>query len=274
MDQIQPYLDKILELVLIYGVRMLGSVAILFVGRIFARIISSMTIKIMKRHKVDQTLVSFIGNLLYVGLLTFVVVAAVSKLGIQTTSFVAILGAAGLAIGLALQGSLSNFAAGVLMIIFKQMKVNDFVEAGGTIGVVEEISIFTTSIITPDNKKVIVPNSAISSGNIINYSAQGTRRIDLTAGCSYSDNLGDVKKVLQEVCADDRRVLLDPVTVVGVSEMADSSINFAVMPWVKTEDYWDVLFDLNQAIKERFDEKGITIPFPQQDIHIIPDKII
>jgi small conductance mechanosensitive channel len=194
--------------------------------------------------------------------------AAIAQLGIQTTSFIAVLGAAGFAIGLALQGSLGNFAAGVMMIIFRPFKAGDFVEAAGISGVVEEIKIFTTTLRTGDNKTIIVPNSNITSSIIVNYSAKPTRRVDLTVGVSYSDNLDKVREVISGIIAADDRVLVDPGPTIAVSELADSSVNFAVRVWVNGSDYWPVFFDLNETIKKRFDEEGISIPFPQQDVHV------
>lgn len=268
MTEIQPVIDKIMEYLPVYGMRVLMALLILVVGKIISKFTKSTVGKMMIRSKVDTTLISFTTSLLYITLMVFVIIASLGQLGIQTTSFVAIIGAAGLAIGLALQGSLSNFASGVLMIIFRPFKVGDFIEGGGATGVVEEISIFTTTILTPDNKEIIVPNSKVSGDNIINYSAKGKRRVDLTASCSYSDNLSDVKTLLEKICNDDSRVLAEPKVQVGVLEMADSSINFVVRPWVKTEDYWALFFDLNQKIKEEFDKVGVSIPFPQQDIHL------
>ena len=191
------------------------------------------------------------------------------QLGIETASLVAILAAAGLAIGLALQGSLANFASGVMLIIFRPLKVGDFVEAGGATGTVREIGIFTSILSSPDNKKIYVPNANLTGANIINYSAFGTRRIDLVAGVSYGDSLDLVKATLEQILAEDDRILTDPAPTIAVLELADSSVNFAVRPWVKEEDYWDVRFDTQEKIKQRFDEKGISIPFPQQDVHLI-----
>jgi small conductance mechanosensitive channel len=217
---------------------------------------------------VDETLVSFIVNLTYIVLMTFIIIAALGQLGVQTASFVAVLGAAGLAVGLALQGSLANFAAGVLMIIFKPFKVGDFIEAGGTSGVVEEIGIFTTELKSPDNKKVIIPNAKVTGDNIVNYTAKDKRRVDIIAGVSYEDDLDKVRKVLEEIITDDERILEDPSPTIGVLELADSSVNFVVRPWVKTADYWDVFFSTQEKIKKRFDAEGITIPFPQRDVHV------
>lgn len=197
------------------------------------------------------------------------ILAAVAQVGIQTTSIIAVLGAAGLAIGLALQGSLSNFAAGVLMLIFRPFRAGDYVECAGTAGVVEEVQIFSTRLRTPDNKLVIVPNGAVYSGNVVNYSANDTRRLDLVFGVSYADDLDHVKRVMRAVLDAEPRLLADPAPTIGLLELADSSVNFAVRPWVRTGDYWPVYFDLMEAMKKRFDAEGITIPFPQRDVHFV-----
>lgn len=265
MDEI---LVKLQEFGALYGLRVVGAIAILVLGRIAAGILRSLLSKMMEKSKVEPTLVSFVSSVTYVAMMAFIIIAALGKLGVQTTSFVAILGAAGLAIGLALQGSLSNFAAGVLMIIFKPFKVSDFIEGAGATGVVEEIGIFTTTIKSPDNKTIIIPNASITSGNIINYSKKAERRVDIVAGCGYEDNLDTVKKVLNGIINADERILKEPAPKVAVLELADSSVNFAVRPWVKTADYWDVYFDLQEQIKKRFDEEGISIPFPQRDVHL------
>jgi small conductance mechanosensitive channel len=251
-----------------YGIRIVGSIVIFIVGKWLARLFTKIIKKIMARSNFDETLAAFLGNLTYILVLTFVVVAALSNLGINTTSFIAVLGAAGLAVGLALQGSLSNFGAGVLLVIFKPFKVGDFVDAGGAMGTVEEISIFTTKLKSPDNREVIVPNSNIVSNNITNFSAKDTRRVDLVFGVSYGDDLKMVKQELVNIIGEDSRVLKEPAPVIAVSELADSSVNFVVRPWVKSADYWDVYFDVKERVKMRFDEKGIVIPFPQHDVHI------
>ncbi len=253
-----------------WGVKALLAVLILLLGRLAARGVSTMIRRAIKRSNVDDALAAFGGSLSYFLLMAVVVIAALNQVGIQTTSFIAILGAAGLAVGLALQGSLANFAAGVMIILFRPFKAGDFIEAAGTLGIVEEIEVFTTKLRTGDNKLVIIPNNGITAGNIINYSAKETRRIDLVIGVSYSDDLGKVKAVLEAILAAEPRVLKDPAPTIGVLELGDSSIHFAVRPWVKTADYFATLFALNQAIKETFDREGISIPFPQRDIHLIP----
>lgn len=257
------------EYLAVYGLKVIGAAAILLLGWWAAKIIRKIVRRLMVKGKVDETLIGFVTNLVYVALLAFVVVAAMGKLGIQTTSFIAVLGAAGLAVGLALQGSLSNFAAGVLMVIFKPFKVGDYVDAAGKSGVVESIKIFTTTLKTLDNKLVIIPNAKVTGDSIVNYTAKDTRRVDLVIGVSYSDNLDKVKKAIEAVLAVDERILKDPAPTIAVLELADSSVNFVVRPWTKTEHYWDVYFDTIKAIKERFDADGISIPFPQTDVHII-----
>ncbi len=267
-----PWMDKLQDIGVEYGVKIVGALVVLIVGMWLAKMVKKGIVKLMQKRKVDPTLVSFATSLLYVALQVFVVIAALAKLDINTTSFIAILGAAGLAIGLALQGSLSNFAAGVLMIIFKPIKVGDFVEAGGVMGGVREISIFTTILNTPDNKKVIVPNAKVMGDNITNFNANGIRRVDLVAGISYGDDIDKAKSVLEGILTADERILNDPEPTVAVVEMADSSVNFVVRPWVDGADYWGVYFDTTETIKKRFDEEGITIPFPQRDVHLYEHK--
>jgi small conductance mechanosensitive channel len=261
-------LDKAYQAITLYGTEFLAAVAIFVVGRWFAKWLAGLSEKAMTRMEIDPTLIGFVRKLVYVMLLTFVVMAAIAQLGIQTTSFIAVLGAAGFAIGLALQGSLANFAAGVLLIIFRPFKVGDFVEAAGISGVVEALQIFTTTLRTGDNKTIIVPNGQIGSGIIINYSTKDTRRVDLTFGVGYGDDLDHVRNVIEQVLDEDDRILDDPSYTIAVSELADSSVNFAVRPWVRSGDYWPVFFALNEAIKKRFDKEGISIPYPQQDVYI------
>jgi small conductance mechanosensitive channel len=224
--------------------------------------------RVMTKSKVDSTLISFTANLAYIALLAFIVVAALGQLGIQTTSFIAILGAAGLAVGLALQGSLSNFAAGFLLIIFRPFKVGDYIEGGGVTGVVEAIQIFTTQLKTPDNKTVIVPNARMTDDNIVNWTVKGTRRVDMVMGIGYEDDIDKARSLMAEIIAADSRILKDPAPQIAVSELADSSVNFVVRPWTRVEDYWSVYFDLTEKIKKAFDANGVSIPFPQRDVHL------
>jgi small conductance mechanosensitive channel len=265
MEQIIPTLQ---QWTIFYGVRILAALAILVIGRIVAGAIKKVLARAMERSRVDTTLISFVTNVTYVALMAFVVIAAVGKLGVQTASFVAVIGAAGLAIGLALQGSLANFAAGVLMIIFRPFRVGDYIEGGGMAGTVEEISIFTTHMKSPDNRSIIVPNAKITSDSIVNYSAKEIRRVDLVAGVSYSDDIDKVKSVLWDIINSDERVLKDPAPTIALFELADSSVDFVVRPWVKSGDYWNFYFEIYEKIKKRFDAEGIGIPFPQQDVHL------
>ncbi len=259
---------KLQEWITLYGLRVLGALAILIVGRIVAGIVKRVIEQVLAKARTDATLVSFVGHLSYWAMLVFVILAALNQVGVQTTSFIAVIGAAGLAVGLALQGSLANFAAGVLLIIFRPFKVDDLIEGAGVLGVVQEIQIFTTLLRTPDNKAVIVPNAKLTGDNIINYSRNGTRRVDLVIGVSYQDDILKVKRITEEVLAADERVLKDPAPTVAVCELADSSVNFAVRPWCRIADYWDVYFGITEKLKLRYDAEGITIPFPQQDVHL------
>lgn len=261
-------LNKIWELTTVFGLKILAAIVILILGRWVAKMLRKLVQRLMNKAKVDPTLVTFVGNLTYVALMTFVILAALAQLGVQTTSFIAVLGAAGLAVGLALQGSLSNFAAGVLMIIFRPFKVGDFIEGGGAAGTVEEIQIFTTQLKTPDNKTVIVPNAKMTSDNIVNWSVKGTRRVDLVMGIGYGDDIDKARQIMGEVLAEDPRILTDPAPTIAVVELADSSVNFVVRPWVNAADYWGVHFDVTEKIKKRFDAEGISIPYPQRDVHV------
>jgi len=268
VDKTAEYIDMAVKFGSEYGLKVIGALLIFIIGKWIAKRIQSIVVKLMTKNKVDETLISFIESIVYILLMIVVVLASISTLGVETTSFVAILGAAGLAVGLALQGTLGNVGSGVLLISFRPFKMGDFVTVGGETGTVAGISIFATTLHTLDNKVVIVPNSAVSAGNITNFSARDTRRIDLTFGIGYGDDLKLAKAVLETILKDDTRVLNDPAPFVGVSELADSSVNFVFRPWVKSDDYWDVYFDMLEKVKLTFDEKGISIPYPQRDIHI------
>ncbi len=241
---------------------------IFYVGRWVVGLIVRAIASVMQKSNMDKTLETFICNLVRIALVVFVVIAAVNQLGVQTTSMIAVLGAAGLAVGLALQGSLSNFASGVLIVLFRPYKAGDFIEGAGVAGSVEEVQILTTVLKTGDNKRVIVPNSQIMGSIITNYSSNDQRRIDLVVGVSYDDDLDKVRDEFIALVAAEDRILDDPACLIAVSELADSSVNFVVRPWVKTADYSAVKFSLTEAIKKRFDEVGISFPFPQQDVHL------
>lgn len=249
-------------------INIISAAVVLVVGIWAAKLIKKLVVSVMQKKAIEPMLISFAGSLAYITLVAFVIIAALGQLGVQTTSFIAIIGAAGLAIALSLQASLSNFASGVMIIFFRPFKVGDFVEAGGVSGVVEGIQIFSTQMRTGDNKTIIVPNSSITGGNITNYSAKNERRVDLVFGIGYDDDIKQAKKVLADIIKKEKRILNDPEPVIAVSELADSSVNFVVRPWVKTEDYWGVYFDLTEAVKLRFDKEGISIPYPQQDVHM------
>lgn len=265
----EPYIEKITSLVSEYGIRVLAAAFIFFVGKWVVHKLTDFTEKMMEKRNVELSLRGFLKNILYFGCMAFVILAALSKLGIQTASFIAVLGAAGLAVGLALQGSLSNFAAGVMIIMFKPFKVGEFIDSAGCKGTVKEVGIFTTTLATPDNVKVIIPNGQILSSSIHNYSGNPTRRVDLVFGISYSDNIGAAKEVFQKIIEADERVLKDPAVTIAVSELGDSSVNFVVRPWVLAADYWAVYFDLTEKIKLALEEAGCSIPFPQRDVHVV-----
>jgi small conductance mechanosensitive channel len=264
----EDIVDKIYQILTVYGLKVLAALAVFIIGRWVAKGVKKVVERLMTKGKVDPTLISFTANLAYIGLLAFIVIAALGQLGIQTTSFIAVLGAAGLAIGLALQGSLSNFAAGFLLIIFRPFKVGDLIEGAGVFGVVEAIQIFTTQLKTADNKTVIVPNAKLTDDNIVNWTVKGTRRVDMVFGIGYEDDIDKARSLMQTVIAEDSRILKDPAPQISVSELADSSVNFVVRPWVKVEDYWGVHFDLTEKIKKTFDANGVSIPFPQRDVHV------
>ncbi len=261
-------LMKLQEMAAFYGIKILAAVVILVLGRWVAKGISKVTERFLNNGKVDPTIVSFVEHLTYIALMAFVVLAALAQLGIQTTSFIAIIGAAGLAIGLALQGSLANFAAGFLMIIFKPFKAGDYIEGAGVAGTVDKIQVFTTTLKTPDNKLVIIPNAKIMGDNIVNYSAHETRRVDMLFGVSYQDDIDKVRKILRNIVDSDHRILKDPEAMIIVKALADSSVNFEVRAWAKTSEYWGVYFDTVEKAKKQFDAQGVSIPFPQRDVHV------
>ncbi len=268
---IHEIISRLSALVAQYGLNLIGALAIFVVGRWVAKSVSSLLSKALTKAKVDATLVPFIDNLAYTAMLVFIIIAALAELGVQTASVVAVLGAAGLAVGLALQGSLANFASGVLLLVFKPFRVGDYVEISGVGGTVQAIHVFNTVLNDPNNIRVIVPNGQVTSGNILNYTINGTRRIDLTASVSYDDDLRRARQVIESVLAAEPRILPDPAPVVAVKEMADSSVDLAVRPWVKADDYWPVYFDLTEKLKVAIEENGMTIPFTTQEIVVKTD---
>lgn len=251
-----------------WGINIAFALIIFIVGRIVVSIIDGILKKILLKANMDQILVNFITAIARWILLLFVVIASLSQLGINTTSLIALLGAAGLAVGLALKDSLQNFAAGVMLLVFRPFTTGDYVEAGGTAGSVEEIKIFSTTLLTPDNKKVIIPNGKIYSDVITNFSATGTRRVDMVFGIAYEDDIAKAKGIIEDILKSDSRVLNHPEYVIAVGELADSSVNIFVRPWTATSNYWNVYFDLTEKIKVEFDKNDISIPFPQVDFHL------
>jgi small conductance mechanosensitive channel len=261
-------LDQAKLILMEYGLKIVGALVILIVGVWVSKKFKKISIRMLGKTKIDPTIINYIANIIYATLIVFVVIFSLQNLGVDTTSFMAVLGAAGLAIGLALKDSLSNFAAGVLLLIFRYFKTGDFIEAGGTSGVVYEISVFYTKLKSVDNKVIFVPNSALLSGNLVNYSAEDKRRVDLVFGIGYDDDIDKAKQVIWDELNKNDKVLKDPQPVVALIELADSSVNFNVRPWCKTSDYWAVYSELTEALKKRFDAEGINIPYPQTDVHL------
>ena len=252
-----------------WSIKIIMALVIFIVGKWVVKIIVNLVKKLLtKAGKMDEMLINFLASIINAILLLFVVIAALDQLGVDTTSLVALIGAAGLAIGLALQGSMQNFAAGVMILVFKPFKSGDFVEAGGVTGVVEQVSIFSSTLRTGDNKEVIVPNGSIYSGAITNFSARDTRRVDMVFGIGYDDDIRQAKEILERLVTEDERILPEPAPVVALSELGDSSVNFVVRPWVNSGDYWNVLWDMNEKVKTEFDAAGISIPYPQMDVHL------
>ncbi len=268
MDTVVNWFSENQDLLISFGIKLVVAILIVFIGKMLSRLVSKGVAKILGHKNVDQTVISFVESLVYGLAFTLTLIVAISHLGFNTSSLVAILGAAGLAIGLALQGSLSNFASGVLLISFRPFKAGDFVEVSGVAGIVEEVLIFSTKLRTGDNKTVIIPNGAITGGTITNYSTKPTRRIDLVIGVSYDANLAQTRQILADVVAKDERILKDQDVTIGVSELADSSVNLVVRPWVKSGDYWPVYFDLLENIKTALDEAGIEIPYPHMSVQV------
>lgn len=257
-----------------WAINIAFALLVFVIGRIVAKVLTNVVRKMMAKANTDEILINFISTIVYTILLLVVVIASLNQLGVDTTSLLALIGAAGLAVGLALQGSLQNFAAGVMLIVFRPFKIGDFVDAGGASGSVEKITIFNTIMKTPDNKEVIVPNGQIYGSTITNYSAKDTRRVDMVFGIGYGDDIRKAKAILNQILENDDRVLSDPAPLVAVGELADSSVNFNVRPWVKSGDYWAVMADVTERVKLAFDQNGISIPFPQMDVysHIVKEQ--
>jgi len=269
MEAIQQYVENIdTATIVAWGWKVLAALLIFIIGRWVAKLVRKSSSKVMRARGLDPMLVTFLAAILYAILLVAVVIAAVGQLGIQTTPLVAVLGAAGLAVGLALQNSLGNFASGVMLVLFRPFTQGDFVEAGGTSGTVDEVGIFNTVLNTPDNRRVIIPNAQITSDTITNYSAHATRRIDMIIGVGYGDDLKTARATLEKVIRGHDKVLEDPAPIVWVMELADSSVNFAVRPWVAAADYWQVRNELLEQLKTELEAAGCSIPFPQRDVHV------
>jgi len=255
------------DFILPWGINIVMAIAIFIIGKFIVKVLTNVARKLMNTAKVDTILIDFIGSIVKSILMLFVIIAALDQLGVDTTSLIALIGAAGLAIGLALQGSLQNLASGVMLIVFRPFNDGDFIDAAGVTGVVEKIGIFTTTMRSGDNREIIVPNGALFDGTITNFSKRETRRIDMVFGIGYDDDLKKAKEILNRLIEEDERILKDPAPLVAVAELADSSVNFNVRPWARTADYWSVYFDFHEKVKLAFDAEGISIPYPQMDVH-------
>ncbi|MDT8394240.1 MAG: mechanosensitive ion channel [Bacteroidales bacterium] len=271
MEELNVYTENAMQFLIDYGPKVLGSLLVLVLGLWLISWITKLARKGFRKANVDETLIPFMSSIINWTLKLLLLISVASMVGIATTSFIAVLGAAGLAIGLALQGTLGNFAGGVIILLFKPYKVGDLVEAQGFIGTVEAIQIFVTKLRSPQNELVIIPNGAISNGSIKNYTDAGFRRVDCTIGIAYNEDVKEARRVLMAVLQTHNKILKDPEPVVLVSELADSSVNLAVRPFVKPEDYWDVYFYVYEEGKAALDKAGITIPFPQRDVHMIKE---
>ena len=266
--------ETAISIISVWGIRVVGAIAVLIIGWMIARGLRGGVRKTLRRREVDETLVPFLSGLTYYLAMVFVIVAMLNLFGVQTTSLVAVLGASALAVGLALQGTLSNFAAGVMLLVSRPFKAGDYVDVGGTAGSVKAIGIFATTLTTPDNVRIIVPNSSVYGQTIKNYAANDTRRNDMVVGISYSDDIAKALQTVERVVTGDERVLKDPAPVIAVSELGDSSVNLVVRPWCRKEDYWALRFDLTRKMKEELEAAGCTIPFPQRDIHVFQEASV
>jgi small conductance mechanosensitive channel len=264
----EELVQTVVGLVSGWGLQVIGAIVVLILGRWIAGLVRSGVRRALERSKTDESLIPFLSSTVYYLILTVVIVAVLNLFGIQTTSLIAVIGAAGLAIGLAMQGTLSNIAAGVMLLIFRPFRIGDYVEVAGVGGGVAEIGLFSTTLNTPDNVRIIIPNSAVYGETMKNYSANDTRRNDLLIGISYSDDIPRATSTIRSVLDADARVLKEPEALIAVSELGDSSVNLVVRPWCRKEDYWGLRFDLTQKIKEELEAAGCSIPFPQRDVHV------
>ena len=261
-------LSRITTLITDWGLKVLGALVVLIVGRMIAKSIRKGVTKALERGKMDPTLIPFMSSLTYYMVMAFVLIAVLGMVGIQTASMIALLGAAGLAVGLALQGTMANFASGVMLLIFRPFQKGDFIEAAGVAGSVDTVGIFTTTLNTPDNVRIVLPNGTVWGQTIKNYATNATRRVDMVMGISYDDDIGAAIDTINKVLGNEPRLLQDPAPTVAVAELADSSVNIVVRPWCKKEDYWGVKFDLTRAFKEQLEAGGCSIPYPQTDVHL------
>ncbi len=267
-DKLLEYVEKAYDLVVTYGVKVVTAIIVLIIGLWIIKVVTRRTDKVMEKRDVNVSVRGFLRSLVNILLKVMLLISIAKMVGIETTSFIAVLGAAGLAVGLALQGTLANFAGGVMILLFKPFKVGDLIISQGHLGTVKEVHIFVTILLTPENKTVILPNAAVSSNDIVNYTTEGIIRVDMVFGISYKSNIKTAKDVLMKILENHPKVLKDPAPFVGVKELADSSVNLAVRPYTKPEDYWVVYFDVYEAGKLALDEAGVTIPFPQMDVHL------
>lgn len=272
IEVVESYYDKVIDFGLTYGPKLLGGIVVLLLGMWITKLITKGVGKAFERAKIDPSLIPFLKNLINILLKILVVITVMGMIGVQMTSFIAILGATGLAIGMALSGTLQNFAGGVIILILKPFKIGDFIEAQGYMGVIKEISIFSTILNTVDNKLVIIPNGPLSTGSLTNFSAEPLRRVDWKFGIAYGDDVESFKKAINQFIAEDERILKDPKSFIGLSELGDSSVNFAVRAWVNSADYWGVFFDMNEKVYTQFGDYKLNIPFPQMDVHVHNQK--
>ncbi len=268
MNNIQNYTDKAIELLMNYGPKLILAIVTLIIGLWLIKLFVKGLVKTMERSKIEVSLHKFLMSIVSILLKVMLVISVASMVGIQMTSFIAILGAAGLAVGLALQGSLANFAGGVLILLFKPYKIGDFIDAAGHMGSVSEIQIFNTILKTPDNKTIVIPNGVLSNASVTNFSTESNRRVDMIFGIGYSDDIKKTKEILNTLIKNDKRILNDPEPVIVLSELADSSVNFTIRVWCNSADYWGIYFEMMENVKMEFDKQGISIPFPQRDVHV------
>lgn len=270
-EQVNGLIDQVVALVALYGLKVIGAIAILIIGLFIAGRIAALTKRGLARSSVDPMLQGFISSLVKYTVLAVTVIAVLNQFGVQTASLIAVLGATGLAIGLALQGTLSNVAAGVMLLLFRPFKVGDYIEVAGQAGTVKDVSLFTSELVTPDNVQIIIPNGQVWGASIVNYSFHPTRRLDLSLGIAYEDDIGKAKEAVEEVIKADGRCKSDPAPLVAVSNLGESSVDFVIRIWCEAGDYWDLKWDMTRAIKERMDKEGITIPYPQRVVHRLAD---